>query len=364
MLLGLAALGLVAATAAGRLGRFWWFADLFSHFVSYYVLAGLLLTAVLLLFRRRRIALLAMVGLAVNTALLFPQWGAGFGHTGHRGIQRELRLVHLNVLRPNRDRDSVVRFLNTCGADAVFVQEASPWWVDTLHDADIPYREVAVSTGDKRFGILMLARKENETQSSDANHYVSSRLIGLVADEVDRPGIEAVFEVAGRRITVLSVHPAQPINAGLTALRDDMLRATKAWADRQSGPHIVIGDMNTTPWSYAFAILTHDKKLVSTLDGRGNQGTWPADSGSPLLLPIDHCLYSPGLVCTDRHVGPFVGSDHLPLSVTLAFNPDGMAQVAETRPFETAFTAMHAGWAMNPVPDRVSLCIRSFGWIQ
>ena len=86
-------------------------------------------------------------------------------------------------------------------------------------------------------------------------------------------------------------------------------------------PSLIIGDLNTTPWSHAFAILTLDGKLTSTLDGRGNQGTWPTHLPIPWMLPIDHCSHSAGLVCIDRQVGAFTGSDHLPLSVALGYQP-------------------------------------------
>jgi len=121
-------------------------------------------------------------------------------------------------------------------------------------------------------------------------------------------------------------------------LRDTVLRRAKQWADEQSDPHLVIGDLNTTPWSYAFSILTGDGGLVSTLDGWGNQGTWPTSIPTLGMIPIDHCLISEGLVCVDRRIGDEIGSDHLPLLVTLAMplvthqTPDPWDDVSVTAP--------------------------------
>lgn len=317
-LLGLVVFCLVMTTVAGRLGRYWWVADIFSHLTVYYACAGMVMMGVAVVVRRWRIALIAAAGLTLNVILLWPQWVSVPADTGLRGGQPMLRLVHLNVLRPNCDKERVVGLLNECNADAVFVQEADPWWVDTLHEADIPYHDAVSQTGHGRFGIMMLMRDDGAHIPGRDVRLVSSRILDIVAVDADRPAIEAVFTVGGQEVAVLSVHPSHPINAALTSLRDEMLRATKDWADRQDSPCVVIGDLNTTPWSYAFSILTADGKLISTLDGRGNQGSIPAHLPVPWMLPIDHCLHSVGLVCVDRHVGPRVGSDHLPLLVTLS----------------------------------------------
>jgi endonuclease/exonuclease/phosphatase (EEP) superfamily protein YafD len=37
----------------------------------------------------------------------------------------------------------------------------------------------------------------------------------------------------------------------------------------------------------------------------------------PVQVPIDHCLYSPGLAAVAREIGPACGSNHFPLFVTL-----------------------------------------------
>jgi hypothetical protein len=72
-------------------------------------------------------------------------------------------------------------------------------------------------------------------------------------------------------------------------------------------------------------ILTADGELISTLDGRGNQGTWPTHLPMPWLLPIDHCLHSLEWDCVAREIGPETGSDHLPLLVSLALKPGVLA---------------------------------------
>lgn len=88
-------------------------------------------------------------------------------------------------------------------------------------------------------------------------------------------------------------------------------------ATTRPGHAIVLGDLNATPWSHAFRALLEDGELVSSQRGHGIQGSWRREPW-PLSLPIDHCLHAPSLVTLERHLGPFLGSDHRPLHVALA----------------------------------------------
>ncbi len=337
-LLTVAVLGLLAVTFLGRFGRYWWPVDLPNHLAVYLACFAVVLTCICLVFRRWRFAVVAVAATVFYLFLIYPQLIASPPPPPSIDTQYQLRLAHLNVLRPNRDEPGVVAFLNNCDADAVFIQEASPWWVDTLRAADIPYHETVSQTGDGRFGIMMLMRDDDARIAERDVQLVFSRILDVVSKEIDRPAIEAVFTVNGQEVSVLSVHPAHPVSAELTNTRDRMLRAAKNWANKQTTPHIIIGDFNTTPWSYAFSIMDADGQMISTLDGRGNQGTIRADFPLPLLVPIDHCLHSTDMYCLERTVGPYVGSDHLPLCVTLALDPQAVQPAFDNQPSQDQFT--------------------------
>ncbi len=319
VLLGMACVVLAAATLAGRLGRFWWVMDLCSHFAVYLAVgsAGLCVAAVLL--RRWVWAGLAVGVLAVNGVLILPIF-TSVAASAPEG-SAVLTLAEVNVLHMNRDRTRVGDYLRRCGADIVVVQEVEPWWDTALREMDIPYRVAESRPGQGSFGIALLV---HQSLGDDATITLQSTRVfdfadGFVGEE--RPAIQATLSLSGQRVRLLSVHPPPPVSARHAALRDSILRRAKKWADEQTDPHIVIGDLNTTPWSYAFSILTGDGKLISTLDGRGNQGTWPTHLPMPWLLPIDHCLVSEEWACLDRRIGQATGSDHLPLMVTLAIEP-------------------------------------------
>ena len=79
-------------------------------------------------------------------------------------------------------------------------------------------------------------------------------------------------------------------------------------------PVLLLGDMNLTPWSPAFADLLQQTGLRDGRLGFGLLPTWPARWGV-LGIPIDHALISPAVTIHQMEIGRDVGSDHRPLVI-------------------------------------------------
>ncbi len=60
-------------------------------------------------------------------------------------------------------------------------------------------------------------------------------------------------------------------------------------------------------------ILVQDDPTCALI--RGQAGATP----NPARIPIDHVMASDGLQVLDRTVGPDIGSDHRPVTVTLTW---------------------------------------------
>lgn len=307
---------LACATLTGRLGRYWWFADLASHFAMYLTFASAGALLLTMLFRRWLLASAALAVLVVNGWVVWPVMGQGRQAVAS-ATGPTLELAQFNILHKNRNQQEALAYLKRCNADLVFIQEIDPWWADVISNADVPYDFVVSRPGDGSFGIAMLKRREGGSGSDWA--IKGTRVIDFADGfaNAQRPGIEATLQLNGQEVKLLSVHPPPPVSSGYTAMRNEILRRARAWSDKQTDPNVIIGDLNTTPWSHAFAILTEDGGLSSSQQGWGNEGTWPTTRPLPMLLPIDHCLFRGPWVCVDREVGPHTGSDHLPLEVTL-----------------------------------------------
>ncbi|MFN8424001.1 MAG: endonuclease/exonuclease/phosphatase family protein [Anaerolineae bacterium] len=82
-------------------------------------------------------------------------------------------------------------------------------------------------------------------------------------------------------------------------------------------PGILCGDINATPWSTGRRAARSRAPLLDATLGHGYLGTWPAPLGRYLGIPIDVCLIDPALESVAAAVGPELGSDHRPLTVTL-----------------------------------------------
>jgi endonuclease/exonuclease/phosphatase (EEP) superfamily protein YafD len=130
------------------------------------------------------------------------------------------------------------------------------------------------------------------------------------------PAIVAETTVGGARLAIALVHPFPPMNGEALG---DQLRHFDAVAARVRGftaPFAILGDLNATPWSRAYARLRGATGACDTRAGFGAQTTYPAD-GWLLRIPIDHVLVACAIGVRDRRVGPDVGSDHLPVIADL-----------------------------------------------
>jgi len=296
------------ATIAGRLGSWWWLLDLASHFAPQLALAAGLAGGLCLWARSRWWAAAAGASLIVNGVVVAPIY-IGSAPSSHGGS--ELRLVSFNLNATNPRTDEAIRYLGGTQCDLVLALEVTPEWLRALRTLEPAYRvEIAELRADN-FGIALLSR----------GLPVSARILRAPRGGVGF--VEARVTVGHRDWLILGVHPVPPVGPDLAAERDAALGFIADWAARQPGPVVVLGDLNTTPFSPSFRRLVARGGLVSSQAGYGLQATWPQFPWflAPARIPIDHALHSHDVVTRDRSLGPASGSDHLPLAVTLALPP-------------------------------------------
>ena len=163
--------------------------------------------------------------------------------------------------------------------------------------------------------------------------------------ESEVPSIAATIEVGGRNVFLLGTHPLPPASAAYARLRNEQFREIAAQVRRCAMPAIVLGDLNSTPWSPYFKELLRDSGLQNASQGRGLFGSWPA--WMPLMrIPLDHCLASPSIRINNMRLGPGIGSDHLPLVVDVQIpmldTKNGQAQSPEVNSDEQRFSPNRA----------------------
>ncbi|QDU68127.1 endonuclease/exonuclease/phosphatase family protein [Engelhardtia mirabilis] len=140
--------------------------------------------------------------------------------------------------------------------------------------------------------------------------------------------LQVAVEHDGDVVTILGAHPMRPGRPIDIARRNRTLDRLAELAEPLD--HVVVlGDLNVTEGSRSYARLLRGGNLRDSRRGFGRQPTWLIDdrfvsSDQRWLarlvpaMPLDHVLLGDGLVCTERHVGPDIGSDHLPVFATLA----------------------------------------------
>lgn len=213
-----------------------------------------------------------------------------------------VRAVLFNVHSANRSYAEVESFIRRSDAHVVVLVEVTDDWLRRL-DLRRFYPHAVEDPHDANFGIALYSkfpfREARVLRLGEAN--VSS--LGV---EVDRP--EGSFHV-------VATHPFPPTTPARAHLRNDQLEAIAAHVRGLSGPVVLLGDLNTTPWSPHFRRLLETSGLQDSSRGHGVLPTWPALLPWILRIPLDHCLHSPGISVRRREVGPDLGSDHLPLLV-------------------------------------------------
>lgn len=313
-LVGALALGTVLFSVVGLAGSWVIPLDLANHFRFQYTLILIATTLGLLLLKAKRVVWASALGLAVNLVFVVPLYlppaDAAADADGPA-----LTILNFNVHTSNRRTDEVAQLIRASGADLVFLQEVNQRWLNELDGKLGPYQVIAQQPRADNFGIVGYVRVEADQASSITIR--SHRVLFLATEDDGVPAIEVQAEVDGRAIAVLSMHPLPPVDYHYTRARNAALAEAGDWARQQQTPHVIVGDLNATPWSVPFRELTRSADLVNSQRGYGRAPSWPSSFGGLGMIPIDHLLHSDDLVTTDRVLGEACGSDHLPLTVKL-----------------------------------------------
>jgi endonuclease/exonuclease/phosphatase (EEP) superfamily protein YafD len=330
LLIGLLALGAALPAVGGAFGFAVPVLDLFNHLTLlafFGSLSGLVL--VLLTFGKSRwkpwVAGIAALGLVASSALFVPEWLAATAP--HPALPADgrpvLKLMTNNSFGLNRDMQHLAGTILKEDPDIVALQEYFP-----EQAAELPrllrsrYPYYVRCQGGKRANLGLFSKlafdKEMGKGDCPANARGTQRTAHILAG----------FTLAdGTRFSVLTTHLdwPYPIERQQTELGD------LAKDIRQvEGPLLVVGDFNSTSWSYALKGFAADAGLTRETHGLP---TYPAILAAPRqisvdgfvaalpFLPLDQVFTRGGIVVHDLHRGPSTGSDHLPVVVSFSVGP-------------------------------------------
>ncbi len=293
------------ATAAGFLARLCWAFELAVHFRVQYAAFLALAALAFLIGKRRKSALAAGAFALVNLIVVLPIYAGPPSVPGGGGGARVL-LANINTA--NRAHEKVLSLIRSANPDIMILLEVNRAWVSELRALEADYPYALRSPREDNFGIALFSRLP----------FTDGRVAHLGRPAL--PSIIARFEVGGRPLTLIGTHALPPLGSRYSRARNQHLEALADLAALQEDPVMVLGDLNVTPWSPFFRDLLRDGALRNARKGYGLRPTWPTML-PPLLIPVDHCLVSSGVVVHDCRAGRNVGSDHYPLVVDFSLRP-------------------------------------------
>jgi endonuclease/exonuclease/phosphatase (EEP) superfamily protein YafD len=281
--------------------------DIFSHFRWQYTVMLALSSVLLLLSHRRKLAATMVLGALANAPCLLILYIPARTVESTR-TKDSLSILNMNLQTGNMNYELVDNAIHKYAPDVITLQELTPWMCAHLKSVlnDYPYQFLRPRTDPYGIGIF----SKRKLVRVDENPL---KLLGSLV-------IQGDIEVNSMRISILPIHACGPTSSVGCELDKNIADSlAKFRAEFPNRSVILIGDMNSTPWSNIFRQLKNTAKFRDSERGFGLQCSWPV--GIPLLaIPIDHCFYTPDWSCKSRVVGAFVGSDHYPLFVQLEHN--------------------------------------------
>lgn len=308
LLVAVPAVFVALVSLAAFLGRWVWWLDVLANFRAHYFVILMVTGLVMMMSRWRNLGYVVLGVALVNLVLVLPLYLGSPGESDSSGPS--IRIMSFNVLSSNESFSEVIEYIESVNPDLVFLYEMSRPWEVALESSSLGYDMIRARSDDLIFGTVALVRREGVEAISH----------GFAAEQPR--ALELAYRPTGwpDPIQVLATHPLAPYRAERAALRDAQIRFAADWAEGREGAVVVVGDLNATPWSWPFRLLTEAGLRNSQL-GFGLQASFPANALSLIRVPIDHLLHSEHLVVRNRYLGPRLGSDHFPLVVELELRP-------------------------------------------
>ncbi len=242
---------------------------------------------------------------------------------------RTLKVLSWNVWHDNYSFDEIQQVIRDSNADVVALFEVNPNVAESLRPFESEYTS-SYWEMESPASVVVLSRVPGTRY--DLKHPAGFNMPALEIqvpwppsepNASSRPEFEDGAippETTSSFISLFANHTKSPTPFApwRTHMRDEQLRAIAEWSLQQKGPAMVLGDLNTSPWSPSFRDLLKMGRLKDTRVGVGNQASWPAHFGM-FGIPIDHFLINDQLVAHRRHiVRTFRGSDHSAIAIEIA----------------------------------------------
>ncbi len=312
-------------TVAGYFGSRDWLLDLTNHFRVQYALIQTVLLSGLFLYGtfssidkftgfkgalKKLVLLASLMTLCLNMTEIGPYYLPQSAQSIQAETSNTIKVLHLNVLGPNRAFDKVIEQIKVEDPDILSLAEYNKTWEKAMQASGVLKRflyQYSVKNGnDGLYSKLPVTNIHTQWHNFD-------------------PTTEATLSINGQPVSLLLVHPRNPSHKSWYKRQQAQF---KRWEEKRLDYEenlLVIGDLNSAPWSQGLKGLIHSLGVRDSRLGFGVLPTWPTwlmNDGSRLRnllgIPLDYVLVSPNFTVHSCRTGMTVGSDHLPLIVELS----------------------------------------------
>lgn len=290
----------LAGLAASRLGHLWVAFDVFSQFTPQFIFLIAVFTIGLFMpYGKVLTAVVLLVGLMAAYSM-WPHYASS-----HVSIlstikdgERELRVASYNTWFNNEKVDEVKAEIARIDADVIVLIEIGPnkrVIFDQLK-TQYPYQAKCSDPTHCNFGIL------------------SKYPLTKISDRMLWEGPPYIRASLGPEFGGLSIYGVHTTRFPHSRAQFTQIKALAAELDAITGPRIVMGDFNSTPYSRVTQTLASQGNLQRLT----NLPTWPARIALPQVA-IDHIFVSSGIhQLESQSIGNGAGSDHFPIFMKLA----------------------------------------------
>lgn len=306
------------------LSRHWWFA-LLTNFTPLYFAPAIILLPLMIYWRARLVNLL-LLGLLIYALILFGRYYLPRQVAPAAGGTR-LTLTTFNMSDRNAQREDVAPWLREENSEIVLLQEAPPNWaksgVDSLREL-YPYQVGTILTNDTH-GAVILSKYPLRAFREGEGYFRVAVIVG--AQPIALYNVSLPTPVLGE--------PREPIylrNRWITSIwdmawayddtpRNQVLDTLIAEIEAEPLPVIVAGDFNMSDFTPTYDLWASRLSDSFREGGSGFGGTWPVFKRIrfPGFVRLDYIWHSATFSAAAAELGPYLGSDHLPISSTLQF---------------------------------------------
>lgn len=236
-------------------------------------------------------------------------------HARAGGPQDRLRILASNVLISNRAPERLFALVREHRPDILVTLETDAWWERQLDALQAEFPHALKQPLANAYGMHVYSRLPLE----------DARVEFIVDREV--PSMHATVVLrSGQRVRAHFLHPAPPSPSEneTSRERDAELIIVARRVAQESGPVIVTGDLNDVAWSTTTRLFCKLSRLLDPRIGRGMYNTYHA-RWSFIRWPLDHIFHSQEFTLVELRRLPGIGSDHFPILVELAYQPERAA---------------------------------------